>query len=735
MVDSDTSLNRGESGVNLNRLELQNMTVGMELCAIDTCLREGIEIDVDICGAYQEVLGGVEGDVQELNMTVGMELCAIDTCLREGIEIDVDICGAYEEVLGGVEGDVQELLDDAVRGILKLKDGNRRMRCARSLAEDLAHVKQAISAGARVSDEIMIFGVMRNDVEMVKELLVGGGNANAVTSWAAPGLGTCTILGYAVKYCDVCIVSALLEADATVDSRERMRMTPLMWASHDNRTSCVETLLKAGANVNAVDVEGRSALLFGAANGCSTMIKVLLDAGAKVNLQDAKCRTPLLIASSCGVRCWVRREPRWKVAALLLEAGADVNVVDCVGDSALLIATQYDVDKVGESAKVEEIVSYIEILIKGGVDVNAVGSGGETALLNACVSDFGQGEAIIRMLLDAGADIHARNNFGYTSLMKAVLHSHPSITCVLLERGAGVNDRCWHGGSALSMAAGRHHMELIAVLLDAGAHTDIQDRTGNTALMATFHCAGSESGEICSSWDVGRQLIDSGADVNLVDCEGRTAMLVMSQYSLVHVRSDKDLKQVKLCLMAMISSGATVDAVDGHGRSTLMLVCINQRYCAEQIVTMLLDCGANVNAGDKRGNTALMYAAKYNTECVMGVLLSRGADVNMANNDGNVVSQCNRVQHCVNRAIMLMRAGGDVGDIDVRCNDKLRAAKVTWRMQYLWLQHLAREKIRSCVMRREPGKWIAELVRKTGLPEPLVEYVADVDRFMLGSDK
>ena len=82
------------------------------------------------------------------------------------------------------------------------------------------------------------------------------------------------------------------------------------------------------------------------------------------------------------------------------------------------------------------------------------------------------------------------------------------------------------------------------------------------------------------------------------------------------------------------------------------------------------------------------------------------------------------------RVIMLMRAGADVSDIDLDRNHRLRIATAAWRQQQLQLQHICREKIRLCVMAREPGKQIAELVGKLGLPETLVDYVADVHRYV-----
>ena len=78
--------------------------------------------------------------------------------------------------------------------------------------------------------------------------------------------------------------------------------------------------------------------------------------------------------------------------------------------------------------------------------------------------------AAIRVLVGAGADIHAKSTSGtFTPLLFAVRGGHVEAARALLETGADVNERLADGMSALVLAIYNAHYELAAFLLDRGA--------------------------------------------------------------------------------------------------------------------------------------------------------------------------------------------------------------------------------------------------------------------------
>ncbi|CAE7460306.1 ANKRD17 [Symbiodinium natans] len=107
------------------------------------------------------------------------------------------------------------------------------------------------------------------------------------------------LVGYAVKGGHVDVARALLNAGADKEWQDAMDdKTPLAQASYKGHTTLARLLLEARANIGSVDQGGRTALMHAAGRGHVELVKLLLEAGAETDAQDRHGRTALMFASS-----------------------------------------------------------------------------------------------------------------------------------------------------------------------------------------------------------------------------------------------------------------------------------------------------------------------------------------------------------------------------------------------------------------------------------------------------
>ena len=118
---------------------------------------------------------------------------------------------------------------------------------------------------------------------------------------------------------------------------------------------------------------------------------------------------------------------------------------------------------------------------------------------------------IVRMLIDAGADVNIQQDNDSTALHECAINNRPDIARMLIDAGADVNIQGNDGWTALHWCAVMNHPDIARMLIDAGADLNIQDNYGRTALQL---CARTNHPEIA------RVLIDAGADKTISNSRG-----------------------------------------------------------------------------------------------------------------------------------------------------------------------------------------------------------------------
>jgi ankyrin repeat protein len=218
-------------------------------------------------------------------------------------------------------------------------------------------------------------------------------------------------------------------------------------------------------------------------------------------------------------------------------------------------------------------------------------TGGLTALMLAACD--GRGDCI-RALLDARAEVDAKDNYGRTALMCAARNGRVACGRALLAAGTQVEAKDNEGWTALMHAAYDGRADCIRALLDARAKVDAKDNYGRTALM----CAARNGRVACV-----RALLAAGTQVEAKDSEGWTALMNAAYDG----RAD--------CIRALLDARAKIDAKDNDGRTALMWAASKAHI---DCVSVLLAAGAQVDAKDKDSRTAFDHASSCgHAECSM----------------------------------------------------------------------------------------------------------------------
>lgn len=189
--------------------------------------------------------------------------------------------------------------------------------------------------------------------------------------------------------------------------------TPLIFAIENFWTKCVRLLIKEGANING-SLEGYTPLTIAVSRGNIWDLKVLIKAGADLESTGNHGQTVLHTAASCG---------RPNLFKILLDAGSKKDAQEGFGKTALHIAVNYG------------SVEKTKYLIKAGADIEIQDKSGERPLQTAVLSDWSILEdkyTCIKLMLDAGADVNAKDFYNNTALTLAIKNKYE--VCVNMLR-------------------------------------------------------------------------------------------------------------------------------------------------------------------------------------------------------------------------------------------------------------------------------------------------------------
>ncbi len=261
-----------------------------------------------------------------------------------------------------------------------------------------------------------------------------------------------------------------------------------------------------------------------------------------------------------------------------------------------------------QQAIVQHNLPEAEALIQAGADPNSRDNHARTPL-HAAVSAYGVGGLeLIRLLLAKGADPNARDDSGASPLDEAVWRGSIEKSVLLLDAGAKIDTpETKTGATPLNEAAFKAHLAIVELLLARGADASIKDDNGFSPAENAIRQHHPEIALVLLAHDKDRGLAN-----RLLEDAVR--------------RGQADTVQM------LLDAGVTIDARFASGSTALYEAALKGD---DELVSLLVSRGANVNAREiTSGTTPLYAAAAFGREEAVATLLLWGADPNLVSKEG-----------------------------------------------------------------------------------------------------
>jgi uncharacterized protein len=389
-----------------------------------------------------------------------------------------------------VQADDLETADLLIRAGASVSAPNRAGAAPMLLAAvngNAAMIETLIKAGAdpnaaltKFGDTALMMTAKTGKADAVKVLLEHSAQVNAKETW-----GDTTALMWAVSEHHPAVVKMLIDHGADVNAKSKFvpsasgrgfegttpvavkpsqlpeefasgLLTPLMFAAREDDMESARLLVAGGADLNAVGGDGKDALSLAAFDGSYDIASFLVDSHAKVNQADAQRFTPLFWAverrnmETAPNFPWMVTIDPLPLIQKLLEAGADPNALvnntprARMRDGSPRIVFATALMRAAFSGDIE----LVKLLIAHGADPHIMSRDRETSLMAACGTGFINGYnkqrtpaerlAVVKLLIDLGADVNAADNYGITPLMVAANLGDAAIVQYLIDEGADV---------------------------------------------------------------------------------------------------------------------------------------------------------------------------------------------------------------------------------------------------------------------------------------------------------
>lgn len=606
------------------------LSIGVNVNAIDSigCTALGYAKAFGYSNIEAALLaGGANTAGQELAAIALLEKAAIEgdlkrVALLHANGVDVNHSTALQTASGKGHRDVVSFL---------LDQGASLKACTEALPHAVAAGHQAVAEilldhGADINGTSFMaktplsWAIWKGDLGLVTLLIARGAGTSLINKDSKTALQVAQAMLNEVsnsKPANNDAYSRIIELLKSVDSNGKL----LIEAAKEGDKNKVEQALASLVDIHTKDEEGFTALHWAVIKGHNDLAGMLLTRGAD-------CRTRTVAGSTALHFAAIRGDN--EMVELLLRQGADIMAKNNDGDTPM------------HYAAVNGRRKTILLLRSRGADINAVNLKHISVLHFACRGKDAHAKTSVEMLLDCGANINGAAADGRTPLHYAAEEGLSDIVELLLRRGANIRAVTKDDKTVVHLAAKNGHTELVAYLSSRltraikGELTPHKLVTMRKKLEEIMSSAGDAYGDDVECWIIKaakkNKSLRHGADhrlgaVNIKDRNGITPLIAAAASGAE--------------MLELLRAGANVDACDNEGRTAIYWAAIMGnlgaiRVLTEDLCKLLQEKGlseleskalikSNINIAAYDGTTPLMVLTQSRPEMIE-ILIDYGAD-------------------------------------------------------------------------------------------------------------
>ncbi|MCI8372799.1 MAG: hypothetical protein HFI75_10495 [Lachnospiraceae bacterium] len=499
------------------------------------------------------------------------------------------------------------------------------------------------------------------------------------------------LVGEGSSNCSWALTAVFIEKGADIRSIDEHGASLLLRAIRNNHITAALLLLEDDTLINQPDKEGRTPLHLAVERRNQDLCIALLDHHADKNAQNSEGNSPKDLALALNDEEWKKifsgrlplntlsryagnafarysRDERDPISMALYLSAKLIREVDEDDDEELHLL----IDMLHNALMSDEDCRVLDLMNESGVDFTMrIHRGGSVECIRDYCLSGNFGLKVIRKLQALGLDLNEPvikgrtpvhliasrpprmtwgskkddyfekaaqffssesmeyvDDFGITALHEAARNGHADMLRVMLEKGADPNvtmdEPADAGNTPLHVACENGKAEAVRVLMAAGADDMMQNIQGETPAHLAVKKKFGKDLEPKERTDV----LEALQHVDIPANDGRTPLLTLQSL---------DRFVVSKVMPVLLDQGVDVNHTDNSGNTALIATAWNGSM--RDNIKELVRAGADVNAVNERGDTALHYVLKFGDSESARFLIKKGADYNCANNEGVTPAQ------------------------------------------------------------------------------------------------